>query len=716
MSLLSSTRSGSSWTQPLTVVGLMSGTSVDGIDLAVVKLAGAPPQLRWSLLGSLTLPYPSPLRQAILQAMDPDQSRVDQLCCLNFALGHAFADAVLQGLETLGIPLPEVDLIASHGQTVWHAPLEPIPATLQLGEAAVIAERTGIPVIHNFRVADLAAGGQGAPLVAYADLLLFSHTHLDRAAQNIGGMANVTYLPALVHQDRQAAFAFDTGPGNVLIDAAVSRMTQGQLTFDRDGQLALQGQIHLGLLAELMAHPYLQQSPPKTTGREMFGSSHFEQIWERGAQLQLSEVDRVATLTALTADSMVEAYRRFLPALPQELILSGGGAHNPLIRDRLQQQLPSTRIICSDQLGIPVQAKEALAFAVLAYETWHERPANLPAATGALHPTLLGQITLAPYRIQSSTEAAASMATLTEAVNPTTLEIDRFSPLQIVEVINAEDSKIAAAVAAEKQQIATAIEKIAERMRRGGRLIYIGAGTSGRLGVLDAAECPPTFNTDPGQVLGVIAGGETAIRRAVEGAEDRADLGIEAIQGIGVKPEDCLVGIAASGQTPYVVAALEEARRRGALTIALICTQPSQLARVADMAIAPLVGPEVIMGSTRLKAGTAQKMVLNMISTGVMIQLGKTFGNLMVDLQATNTKLKNRSRRILEIATGLDPDQAQATLDRCQGSVKVALIATLAAVAPDTARQCLDRAAGNVRQALQDMGIKGPGDNADRSV
>jgi N-acetylmuramic acid 6-phosphate etherase len=694
----------------------MSGTSVDGIDLVVVKLADAPPQLQWSLLGSLTLPYPPPLRQAILQAMDPDQSRVDQLCCLNFALGHAFADAVLQGLAKLGIPLPEVDLIASHGQTVWHAPQEPMPATLQLGEAAVIAERTGIPVVHNFRVADMAAGGQGAPLVAYADLLLFTHIHQDRAAQNIGGMANVTYLPALVHQDRQAAFAFDTGPGNVLIDAAVHRMTQGQLTFDRDGQMALQGQVHSGLLAELMAHPYLQQSPPKTTGREMFGATYFEQIWERGAQLQLSEVDRVATLTALTADSMVEAYRRFLPQLPQELILSGGGAHNPVIRARLEAHLPSTRIVCSDQLGIPMQAKEALAFAVLAYETWHQRPGNLPAATGASHPVLLGQITLAPHPIQKATEAGAAMATLTEAVHPATLEIDRFSPLEIVEVMNAEDSKIAAAVAAEKQQIAAAIEKIAERMRRGGRLIYIGAGTSGRLGVLDASECPPTFNTDPGQVLGVIAGGETAIRTAVEGAEDSPTLGTDAIQAIGVTPEDCIVGIAASGQTPYVVAALQEAKRLGALTISLTCNQPSPLASMADITIAPLVGAEVIMGSTRLKAGTAQKMVLNMLSTGVMIQLGKTFGNLMVDLQATNTKLKNRCRRILEIATGLDPGQAQAMLDRCHGNVKVALIATLATISPETASQFLERAEGSVRQALWDIEIKGNGDSAHRSA
>jgi len=271
----------------------------------------------------------------------------------------------------------------------------------------------------------------------------------------------------------------------------------------------------------------------------------------------------------------------------------------------------------------------------------------------------------------------------------------------MVRQINAEDARVAGAVAVELPAIAQAIDAIAARMRAGGRLIYIGAGTSGRLGVLDASECPPTFSTPPEQVVGIIAGGSYALTHAVEGAEDDHDAGAHDVAALEVDARDSVVGIAASGRTPYVLGGMAAARGRGALVISVACAAPSPMAEAADIAIAPVTGPEVITGSTRLKAGTAQKLVLNMLSTGVMIRLGKTFGNLMVDVQPTNRKLQARARRIVAEACGLPFEQAADLLQACDGQVKVAIVAHLAGLTPEMARQRLAEAGGVVGKALQ---------------
>lgn len=293
------------------------------------------------------------------------------------------------------------------------------------------------------------------------------------------------------------------------------------------------------------------------------------------------------------------------------------------------------------------------------------------------------------------------MPTLTEQVNPFTQDIDVVPTLEMVRLINQEDARVAAAVAIELENIARAIDAIAARMQRGGRLIYLGAGTSGRLGVLDASECPPTFNTPPELVQALIAGGARAITQAVEGAEDDAEMGAYEVAELGVTEVDSLVGIAASGRTPYVLGGIAEARRRGALTVGVACNRPSELEAAVEIGIAPLVGPEVIAGSTRLKAGTAQKLVLNTLSTGVMIKLGKTFANLMVDVQPTNAKLRDRARRIVAQATGLSLDQAAQIFDDCQGEVKTAILAGLTGLAPEQARRRLAQSSGLVRRALQ---------------
>jgi N-acetylmuramic acid 6-phosphate etherase len=287
-----------------------------------------------------------------------------------------------------------------------------------------------------------------------------------------------------------------------------------------------------------------------------------------------------------------------------------------------------------------------------------------------------------------------------ERVNYATLDIDRLSPLEIAQLMNAEDAKVAGAVAQTLPRIGLALDQIAPRMRRGGRLIYVGAGTSGRLGALDAAECPPTFNVSPDTIVSCIAGGSFAWTEVVDDAEDRADLGESDMVALGVGTQDTVVGIAASGHTPYVLGAMRHARACGALTIGVVCNSDTPLERLSDITITPIVGPEVINGSTRLKAGTAQKMILNMLSTGVMILLGKTYGNLMVDVRATNTKLQRRAVDIVSSATGLDYDAADRLLAECRGEIKTAIVAQLASISVDEARGRLLASRGIVRGAL----------------
>jgi N-acetylmuramic acid 6-phosphate etherase len=286
----------------------------------------------------------------------------------------------------------------------------------------------------------------------------------------------------------------------------------------------------------------------------------------------------------------------------------------------------------------------------------------------------------------------------TESSNPASERIDTLSALEIVRLMNAEDATVPAAISRVAGEIAQAIDIIVERLRTGGRLIYFGAGTSGRLGVLDATECPPTFSTRPEQVVGLIAGGYTALTRAVEGAEDHPEFAVADLRAIQLSAAD--VGIATSGRTPYVIGGLEYARQVGAAAIGLACNEGSTMAAAADLMLTPVVGPEIISGSTRLKAGTATKLILNMLTTGAMVRLGKTYGNLMVDLRATNVKLVARTRRIVSKLTGLSEAEAETKLAECQGELKTAIVAVQRNLSPEAARKLLNDVGGQLRAAL----------------
>jgi anhydro-N-acetylmuramic acid kinase len=422
------------------VLGLMSGTSADGIDVSLARISGAPPHLNAELLGHASFRFPSALRTEILRLAEQRPTSAGELSQLNFRLGHLYADAALAACKKFKITPQRVHLIGNHGQTVFHQgqPTNyfgaPTASTSQIGDGSVIAARTGITTVSDFRPADMALGGQGAPLVPFADYVLYRHPRIGRISLNIGGIANVTIIPAGARPDQ--VLAFDTGPGNMLIDALVQHFTHGRQRFDQHARLARSGQINKQLLKVLLQDPYLKRKPPKSTGREYFGAPYVKRLLALGRRHGAKPNDLIHTATAFTAASIADALHRFVLPHHQihQLIVSGGGARNPLLFDRLAAFLieppgvvhltsprrkvfaemrlstpsksfrPQTKrvsflsMLPSSRLGIPEDAKEAFAFALLAYETFHRRPANLPSATGARGPTILGKISYAPPR------------------------------------------------------------------------------------------------------------------------------------------------------------------------------------------------------------------------------------------------------------------------------------------------------------------------------
>ena len=381
------------------VLGLMSGTSADGIDVALVRVSGAPPALRAKLQGYVSLPYPRDVRAAFLRLADGGATTTGELSQLNFLIGKLFAEAALAACRRFRVPPARIALIGSHGQTIFHQGrparflgAAAVASTLQIGEPAVIAERTGITTVGDFRVADVAAGGQGAPLVPFVDYLLYRDPRRGRVALNIGGIANVTVIPAGARAKQ--VLAFDTGPGNMVMDSLVRHFTRGALSFDRDAALARRGRLLPELLNDLLRDPYFRRPPPKTAGREQYGVPFAEKIVAWGRRRRARGEDLIRTAALFTACSILDAFHRWI--LPktkiQQLVVSGGGAHNPLLMAQLEAGLPGIEILPSGALGVPEDAKEAFAFALLAYESFHHRPANLPSATGARHPAILGKI------------------------------------------------------------------------------------------------------------------------------------------------------------------------------------------------------------------------------------------------------------------------------------------------------------------------------------
>lgn len=355
------------------VAGIMSGTSLDGIDVAVVDIQGSDVKV----LGYRTMPYPDKIRNQIF-AVSNTTTHTAQISRLNFLLADVYAKAV----KKCGVPVSTIQLVGCHGQTVFHEQA----STLQLGDGSVLAEKLGIPVVSDFRTRDMAAGGRGAPLVPFVDYRLFVDPDIGRIALNIGGIANITTIPAGAEPDE--VIAFDTGAGNMVIDQLVAIHTRRRRKYDHGGQLAAKGQVNQSLLKSLLRRAYYRQPPPKTAGREQYGREFVQDL----IRTELPMLDLIATATALTAATIASGIERFVKHPALELIVSGGGVHNRTLMGHLADFLPEMRIRRSDEFGIDSDAKEAIAFAVLAYETWHRRPSNLPSATGARRPVVLGKV------------------------------------------------------------------------------------------------------------------------------------------------------------------------------------------------------------------------------------------------------------------------------------------------------------------------------------
>lgn len=375
---------------PLTI-GLISGTSLDGIDVAVCRIEGHAQSAEIELVAFDMVPYPTEVREELLNLYEDSSNAIARICSMNVVIGKQFAAAALQVLESAGLSADDVVLAGSHGQTVWHQPEGEgeliVPSTLQIGEASEIAIALNCPVVADFRVADMAAGGQGAPLASYLDWAVFGDAHINRAVQNIGGIGNVTWVPASASVND--VIAFDTGPGNMLIDALVSRLTNGEQGYDADGAIAANGTVDYDLLNQLMQDPYLNEAPPKTTGREYYGREFVDDI----LAAHPLDANVVATVTAFTAHSIADAYRRWLPDLPDEVYVNGGGARNPVLMRMLGDALDGIVVRPTDDLGMSADAKEAICFALMAYDSAAGYPTNIPGATGAKRAVALGKIT-----------------------------------------------------------------------------------------------------------------------------------------------------------------------------------------------------------------------------------------------------------------------------------------------------------------------------------
>lgn len=375
------------------VAGIMSGTSLDGIDVAVVDLKGAGWKTAVSVAGFVSKPYPKRVREMLLSISNTD-THTACIARAGFLLAELYAEAFAEACRKLQIPAESVELIGCHGQTIFHegVPVKfcgrRIASTLQIGDSSVLAERTRIPVVGDFRPRDMAVGGGGAPLVPFFDYLLLRDRNLGRVAVNIGGIANLTAIPADAAPDE--VIAFDTGPGNMVIDSLVKLYTKGRHEFDRGGRLAARGKLHDNLLRSLMNEPYLRARPPKTGGREQYGSEFIDRLLSWNA----SEVDTIATATAYSAATIACGIRRFVAPRMRvdELVAGGGGTHNRQIMGYLAAFLPGVRIRTMEEFGISSDAKEAVAFAVLAHETWRRRASNVPSATGADRRVVLGKV------------------------------------------------------------------------------------------------------------------------------------------------------------------------------------------------------------------------------------------------------------------------------------------------------------------------------------
>ncbi len=380
------------------VIGIMSGTSADGVDAALCRITGHGVGSKIEQLGFVFRPYEEEIRREVLRLASGSGAAAADFCRINFLLGELYKEAALELCRVAGVAPQDIDLIGSHGQTLWHIPVEEeylgrrLRSTLQLGECSVLAEAFGCPVAGDFRVRDMAAGGLGAPLVPYSEFLIYRSERECVALQNIGGIGNITcLLPGCTLED---VFAFDTGPGNMVMDAVMSELTHGAARWDEGGAFASAGRVNEALLAFLMDDEFVRRTPPKTTGREYYGPEYVRRVMDRARSLSVADADLMATVTAFTAETIAYSVHHFFPLMPDRLVIGGGGSMNGTLVGFIREALPACRVMTNEELGFDSNAKEAVAFAVMANETLFAGYNNVPTVTGASHPVVMGKISL----------------------------------------------------------------------------------------------------------------------------------------------------------------------------------------------------------------------------------------------------------------------------------------------------------------------------------
>jgi anhydro-N-acetylmuramic acid kinase len=628
--------------------GVMTGTALDGqIDVALIRTDGE----TVSDFGPFRLqPAPAGLRDLLARTLaearrwgfnGPEPAIFAQA---EAALTRAQAEAVQALLEGAGLARPGI--VGFHGQTVLHRAAAPgrRGATRQLGDGALMAGLLDLPVAFDFRSADVAAGGQGAPLapVYHAALLRASGCGPETAVLNLGGVANLT-----AWDGAQVVAGFDTGPANAPIDDWVRAHGLGEM--DRDGRLARAGRVDEARLARLLAHPFFRRGFPKSLDRCDFGAEMAQ---------GLSAEDGAATLTAFACAAVGKALD-LLPRRPRRLVVCGGGRRNPAMMAGLAERA-GVEAVPAEALGWRGDAIEAECFAFLAVRVLRGLPISFPATTGAPAPLRGGRIAWP----RPATERAA----------PRFCGIEDWATPDLVAAILERQAAAVAAVQAAAPALARAIEAAAARLAGGGRLVTVGAGTSGRIALQDAVELGPTFGWPAERTVTLIAGGPEALLSAREGAEDQAPEAEAAIAAQEIGPSDVVIGVAASGRTPFTLAALRAARARGALTLALFNAPGAPMGLVAGHPILLDTGAEVIAGSTRMAAGTAQKAALNALTTGIMVRLGFVWRGRMVEMRPTNAKLTQRAAEMVAELTGAPPAAAAAALEAAGGRIKTAVV------------------------------------------
>jgi anhydro-N-acetylmuramic acid kinase len=663
--------------EPIWAVGLMTGTVLDGnIDVALLRTDGE----SVTAFGAYRLaPYPPGLREMLERTLaearvwafeGPEPAIFAEA---EAALTHAQAEAVRDLVEGEGPALSCVGIVGLHGQTVLHRATEPGRAgrTRQLGDGALMARLLGVPVAYDFRSADVAAGGQGAPLCAiyHAALLRQAGLGPDTAVLNLGGVANVTWA------DGQGGLvAFDTGPANAPLNDWVAQHGLGAM--DRDGALARSGRVDEAQLARLLEHPWLARPYPKSLDRFDFPAAMAE---------GLAPADGAALLTAFTAAAVGRGLE-LLPVRPRRLVVCGGGRRNPAIMAALAARA-GVEVVPAEELGWRGDAVEAECFALLAVRTLRGLPISFPGTTGAPGPLPGGRVA----RPKPATEAASARFA----------GIETWNAADLVAGLTGGQFAAIGAVQAAAPSLTQAIDAMADRLAGGaGRIVTLGAGTSGRIATQDAVELRPTFDWPAERTLTLMAGGPEALTAAREGAEDQGAEAVAALDAHAVGPADVVIGVAASGTTPFTLAGLCHARSVGALTIAVFNSPRAPMADAADHPILLDTGAEFVAGSTRLGAGTAQKAALNVLSTGAMIRLGYVWRGKMVEMRPTNAKLRARAEAMVAELTGTDAKAARAALDVAGGTIKLAVVMLARGLDRTAAEAHLARHHGSLARAM----------------